>query len=93
MTTKTKERIQIGLEDRLCNDKELEDLLEQRQILKEKVTEYNKKDKDTKKKIAEIKLELPYRCGRFIISKMKTDARDVEFHTVEGERISIKLSE
>jgi hypothetical protein len=91
MATQLKE--QIGMEDVIVNDSELEGLLEKRQSLKESVSTYRKTDKEAKEKIAAVENQTPtpFRVGRFLISRRSTPGRTVEFEVGEGSRISIKV--
>jgi len=76
--------------DNIVEDAELEELLESRQVLKQTVSDYSKADKKAKEKIATIQTAMPYRVGRFLITKQAIAAKQVAFETGEGSRISIK---
>uniref|UniRef100_A0A6M3KMT3 Uncharacterized protein n=1 Tax=viral metagenome TaxID=1070528 RepID=A0A6M3KMT3_9ZZZZ len=88
-----KDRAQIGLEDTWVRDAELEELLEDREVKKERLAEYREADKKARDKIAALEQPMPYRCGRFVINKTVLGPRAVEFETEGGERLSIKLAE
>ena len=86
----TRIKAQVGLEDRIVDNPELLEMLENRQELKAATKEYRQADKKAKDKIASIQTEMPYRVGRFIISKQAISARSVSFETNPGSRIAIK---
>lgn len=88
---KSKVKEQLGLQDVIVEDTELEQLLEKRQSLKEGVSAYNKADKEAKVKIETIQTPTPYRVGRFVIAKTPTPDRSVSFDVMAGNRISIKV--
>lgn len=89
----TKVKAQISMDDRILKDEELENLLEERQELKQSVSDYRKADKKAKAKIATIQTEMPYRVGRFIIGKTVVPEKDVAFTTGESIRINIKTAD
>jgi len=86
----TKVRAQISMDDRIVKNEELEQILEERQELKQSTSDYRKIDKKAKDKIAKITTELPYRVGRFIIGKQHIEPKSVAFETGETNRITIK---
>ncbi len=88
-----KSKAQISMDDRRVDDSELEQLLEDRQAAKEKVSAYHDADKKAKAKITTLKETMPYRCGRFIISERTMPPRSVEFETKGSNSVSIKLAE
>lgn len=88
MTTKVK--AQINMDDKILDNPELEKLLEARQVLKASAKEYRATDKEAKDKIATIQTPLPYRVGRFIISKQMIQAKSVAFDVDAGTRVNIK---
>lgn len=90
MVSKTRARPQIHMDDNIVENPELEKLLEERQELKESVSEYKKADKAAKDKIRSIEEPTPYRVGRFIISKQAVPAKSIAFETTEGSRVTIK---
>lgn len=90
MVTAARSRPQIHMEDKIVNDPELEQMLEDRQELKQAQAEYRKKDKEVKAKLASV--ETPCRIGRFFISKSTTPPRSVAFDTSGSVRYSIKLA-
>lgn len=83
-------KAQIHMDDKIIKDDGLEKLLEKRQELKGSVSEYRQADKKAKEKIQTITTPLPYRVGRFIISKQPVAAKSVAFETEEGTRVNIK---
>jgi len=86
----TKVREQIHMEESIHDDPELEHLLDERQELKESVSEFRKKDKEAKKLIEDIHKPYPIRIGRYIISRQTMPARSVAFETEDSSRITIK---
>jgi len=86
----TKVRAQISMDDKVVDNPELEQLLEQRQELKQSVSDFRKADKKAKAKIQAVQTPLPYRVGRFIIGKQVIPAKSVAFETGEADRITIK---
>lgn len=89
MSPKVKE--QLGLEDVVVEDPELEELLEKRQTLKSGVSEYRKADKEAKAKIDAITQPTPFRVGRFVVAKSATPERSVAFDVMASERYTIKV--
>ena len=85
-----KKQAQVGFDDTIIQDPELEQLLEKREAMKQEAAGYRKVDKEAKAKIAAIDTPMPYRVGRFLIAKQKVPAKTVSFETDEGTRISIK---
>ena len=53
----------------MVDNPELEKLLEERQELKQSVSDYRKADKKAKSEIQKVQTPLPFRIGRFIIGK------------------------
>jgi hypothetical protein len=88
MVTKVKQ--QIHMEENIVNSPELEWMLEVRQSLKENVSDYRKKDKEVKAKLAPMEEKMPLRCGRFVVSLEKVQPREVSFEINGGTRITIK---
>lgn len=86
----TKVREQIHFEETIIEDPELEHLLDDRQELKESVSEFRKKDKEAKSKIRTIDKPMPIRVGRYIITKQNMPPRSVAFDTNGSIRITIK---
>jgi len=86
----TKTKPQIGLEDKIVTNPDLEALLEDRQLRKAQAKEYRATDKKAKEAINALNEVPPYRIGRFIISRETTKAKSVAFETSEGSRVSIK---
>jgi len=86
----TKEKAQISMDDTIVDDPDLEKLLEERQELKVHVSEYRKTDKAAKDKIRSIETPSPYRVGRFVITKLTTESKQVSFESLGGIRFNIK---
>ena len=89
----TKAKAQIGMDDKIVHDDELEELLEKRQSLKEGVTELRQADKEARKKIGTVAVETPFRCGRFIVEEIMTQPGHVEFDKAGGSRLKIKTAD
>lgn len=85
----------MGLEDRVVRDKELEQMLEEWEVAKEKkatsTAEFKEADKKCQDKIATITTPKPYRVNRFIIDDIQVSERVVDFTTPPTTRLSIKL--
>jgi len=88
MAPKTK--AQIGLEDRMVNNPELEKLLEERHALKASVSLFRKADLVAKEKILAVNETMPYRVGRFLITKQSIPGKTIAFETSDAIRVSIK---
>lgn len=86
----TKEKLQIGLEDVIVKDDELEQILDERQEHKLSVAEFRKLDKEAKAKITILGTPPPFRIGRYIITKTSNPPRSVSFETETSTRINIK---
>ena len=86
----TKTQAQIGLDDRIITNPELEKLLEERQERKAQAKEFRAVDKKAKETINALNEVPPYRIGRFVISRETVKAKSVAFETSEGSRVSIK---
>jgi len=85
-----KPKAQIGMDDNIVQNPDLEALLDKREGLKEYTAEYRKVDKDAKAKIATITTPMPYRVGRFLIATQSVPAKSVSFETDPGTRVTIK---
>ncbi len=92
-TTKAKKQEQIHMEDKIVTDPELEELLESREELRQAQKGYRKADKNAKNKIAEMKNQIPFRCGRFKIEEEPVMPKSVSFETSGGVRVKIKVIE
>lgn len=92
MVTKTRPRAQIHMDEAIVEDPELEKILEDRQELKQAVSEYRKVDKDVKGRLSSIGTPTPYRIGRFVISKRDIQAKSVSFETQASFSFTIKLA-
>lgn len=88
--TPPRKQAQIGLEDKIINNPELEALLEERQELKPGVSEYRAADKKAKEAVLAIDTPTPFRVGRFIITKQAVPAKSVAFDVNESSRVTIK---
>ena len=88
---------QLGMDERVVEDKALSDLLEKRLRLADDKAEIGKtyKAADTEAKDAIAKLDLDdgdaVRVGRFRITKRRTEATHVEFERGGTSRIQIEL--
>ena len=87
----TKKQLQTSMDETRIDDTELEQLLEDREELKENVSKYRKADKEVKAKINTIEAPSPFRIGRFVITRTPTPPRSVSFETDGGLKINIKL--
>ena len=87
-----KERSQVGFEDQWVKNPELEALLEKRQELKQGASDYRKADKEAKGKLKTEQTPVPYRIGRFVITKSERQAHEVNFQVDASSAISIKLA-
>lgn len=87
-----KAQAQIGLEENVERDPELEEALNERYELEEGVTLYREADKKAKKMLEEANLTYPCRIGRFIVSERVTPQRSVSFEADASKSISIKLA-
>jgi hypothetical protein len=88
---------QTSLYEKVLEDEALEECLEQRQALKERVSEARRKYKEAddvaKGKIETLDLgqDAPARVGRFVLTRRSTKARSVAFETAPGVRTQISL--
>jgi len=92
MTTATKTKAQIHMDEAIVENPELEKMLEDRQELKQAVAEFRKVDKDVKDRIRSIGTPTPYRVGRFVISKRELSAKSASFETQASVSSTIKLA-
>ena len=81
----TKVKAWIHLEDKVMDNPELEKVLEERQELKQSVSDYRKADKKAKAEIQKVQTPLPFRIGRFIIGKQVMPPKSVAFETGEAK--------
>ena len=86
----TKEKLQIGLEDVIVRDEELEKLLDDRQENKYAVAEFRKLDKQAKARIQSLETPPPFRIERYIVTKSSSPPRSVSFDVDGSTRITIK---
>ena len=91
MVTKTKVRAQVHMDDVVINNDGLLQMLEEREEKKKAASEYKSVDKEVKDKINSLDTPLPFRLGRFIITRAPVSAKSVSFETAQGTRINIKL--
>ena len=91
MTTATKAKAQIHMEETILNNPELLEMLEEREAAKEGVRKYKSIDKEVKDKIGTLPGKPPFRLGRFVINISPTPPKSVSFETAGSKRISIKL--
>ena len=88
-------KAQLGLLDVLMENEEIEKMLNERQAAKEKLQPLREKyDTAHKKATAAIKdLELnagTYRCGKFLVTVVDRDSREVSFELKSRRSIGIK---
>jgi len=87
-------KAQVSMDDTIIRDEALESDLETRATLHEQVKKnlgaYNEFDKKVKAQLAKMEDQMPFRVGRFIISKVDREARHVEFDAEGSSSISIK---
>jgi len=81
------------MDDTVIKNPDLEQLLEEREELKESVSQYRAADKKVKGLIQGIETPTPYRVGRFVIDRSKVAPRQVNFETAEGFRFTIKTAD
>lgn len=91
-----KEQAQIGLEDEVLNDADLQDLLERRQKAKEKTAkvraDYAELNEQAKGRVLEMELDgRTVRCGRFLLGVTTSEVQAVSFERRGGRRASIRL--
>lgn len=83
---------QISMDETIVEDPELEKILDNRQDLKESVSEYSKLNKEVKGRLSTIETPTPFRIGRFVINRKITPARQVSFEASEGFTFTIKIA-
>lgn len=86
----TRLKSQIHFEETIHEDPELQQLLDERQDLKESVSQFRKKDKECKELISAIHKPMPIRVGPYIITSQNVVGRSVSFDIEGGTRIRIK---
>jgi hypothetical protein len=89
---------QLALDERVVNDKDLEQALEDRLKAADNRAEvnavYKRHDREVRAmldKMDELSVDQPLRIGRFRITKTIREATHVEFDTEPKERVSIAL--
>ncbi len=82
-----RKRRQMGFDDEIVEDQELQTLLEAREGYIEAHTLYREKTKAAQARVKELGKEGSFRCGRFVISATPKESRHVEFE--QGSRIEI----
>ena len=90
MPGKIRKRRQMGFEDQVVNNKELEAVLEEREAVLEAHTLYREKTKAAQAKVKDLGTEGSFRCGRFVITVKPKESRHVEFE--QGSRMEIGFS-
>lgn len=93
MTARPQAQIELG--EQIIENAELEQALEARETAREAVAAarkiYDEADTAAKAAIAELDLDGPARCGRFVIRELDVAARSVAFETEPGTRLSISV--
>ncbi len=84
---RVRKRRQMGFEDKIVKDDELEKLLEEREAVIEAHVTYREKTKAAQARVKDLGTEGSFRCGRFVISVKPKESRHVEFD--QGSRIDI----
>lgn len=88
---------QIGLNDEVLNDAELEDLLDKRESAKEVAKPYTKRYKDADK-LVKARIEQKelsdgtYRFGEFVVKISEAEEKHIEFERSSSKRISISVA-
>lgn len=90
--TRVRNKSQLHMDDKVIEDSELSQMLEDREEAKAGVKAYREIDKKVKAKIESMDVQPPYRIDRFIITKSNVPSRSVSFDTNPSTRISIKLA-
>jgi hypothetical protein len=86
---------QLGIDERVLDDPELERALEEREKAKagknEAARTFNTKDEVVKNRLEELDIEVdePVRIGRYVCSRTKVAAKSVAFDTAETTRLAI----
>ena len=86
-------KAQMSLDDRLVDNPELLELLENREALKVGARDYRTADKVAKAKIKTLEEPMPFRIGRFIVDKKERGSRSVSFEMAASESISITAAD
>ena len=89
----TKNKAQIGMDDRIISNSELLALLEERESLREAARAFRNKDKDAKDAVMKLDEPMPYRIGRFIISETKREGRHIDFEVSPSSSVKITTAD
>jgi hypothetical protein len=98
-STRAKSDDQLAFDEKVIEDPELEEALEDREKVKSQRSALNAKFKQKHEHAVEMIDELDItedtvvRCGRFRLSKSHVDSRSVEFTTSPTERLTISTVE
>ena len=88
----SKARAQTSMDETPIEMPELEALLEDREELKNSVSEYRKVDQKAKALIRTVEAPSPFRVGRFVITRSVRPGRAVAFETQESISFTIKTA-
>lgn len=90
-----KARAQVSFDEAVVDDKELLEVLEKRESMKEAMAEYKRLDRAAKARIDEKKYgdDGDVRVGRFIVGQRPTEPRHADFDVAGGVRVVIKVAE
>jgi hypothetical protein len=97
--TRSKAQDQLGLDEKVIDDPELEEALEDREKVKAQRSALNAKFKESHGRAVDLIDELDItedtvvRCGRFRLSVSHVDSRSVEFTTSPTDRLMINTVE
>ena len=83
---------QTSMDETVIENEELEQLLEERQDLKQSVSDFRQKDKAAKTIIQGIETPTPFRVGRFVIKRSAVAEKSVSFETQASFRFDISLA-
>ncbi len=86
-----RKRRQMGFEEKVVEDPELEAFLEAREEAAEAHATYREKTKAAQARVKELGTEGAFRCGRFIISVKPQESRHVEFDQASRIQIDFKV--
>lgn len=90
-----KAKAQGSFEEAIVDDKELLEVLEKRESMRDAITEYRRLDRAAKARIDEKKYgeDGDVRIGRFVVGQRRTSARHASFDVASGTRIVIRVAE
>lgn len=85
-------RRQMGFDEKVIEDSELEAFLEARENVAEAHATYREKTKAAQARVKELGTEGPFRCGRFIVTVKPHESRHVEFDQNSRIEVNFKLA-